>query len=482
MNRKIVFNITGKILQALAVIMLLPMFVSVIYKEKCAVSFLTAAIISFVLGLLLKVMTRNCKKDLYAREGFLIVALAWISASLIGCLPFYLSGEIPSFVDAFFEMVSGFTTTGASVVRNVELLSHGILFWRSFSHWIGGMGVLVFVVAFVGNLSDKAIHILRAEMPGPSVGKLVPRAKDTSKMLYIIYIAITLVQIILLVFGEMDLFEAVIHTFGTAGTGGFGIKSDSITGYSAYSQWVITVFMMIFGVNFNLYYLILIKRFRAVLKSTELWTYAGIAVISTLIIAFNIRGLFGTAADTVRNAAFQVATVMTTTGFATADFNLWPELSRSVLLILMFIGACAGSTAGGLKVSRIVILFKMGLREIKRMIHPRSVGSVKFEGKDVDEHTKNSITTYFAIYMMCFFMFFLLLSFEGEPFDFESNFSAVTACFNNIGPGFGVVGPMGSYALYSDFSKILLSFAMLLGRLEIFPIVIALIPSTWKRK
>ena len=482
MNRKIVFNITGKLLEALAFILLLPMVVSIIYREGEFLSFLIAAALSFIIGFVLVMFTKNCKKDLYAREGFLIVSLAWLSASLIGSLPFVLSGEIPSFFDAFFETVSGFTTTGASVVTDLSSLSHGTLFWRSFTHWIGGMGVLVFAVAFIGNLSDKAIHILRAEMPGPVVGKIVPRAKDTSKVLYFMYFFITLVQVILLWLGDMNLFEALIHTFGTAGTGGFGIKGDSVASYSAYSQWIITAFMLIFGINFNLYYLVLIKRFKAILKSTELRTYLGIAIVSVVIITLNINSAFPSFSDAIRAAAFQVSSIMTTTGFATSDFNLWPNLSKTVLLILMFVGACAGSTAGGLKVSRVVILFKMGLREIKRMIHPRSVGSVKFEGKEVDEHTKSSITTYFAVYMMCFFAILFLLSFEKAPFDFETNFSAVAACFNNIGPGFGLVGPMGSYAQYSEFSKILLSFAMLFGRLEIFPLLIALIPSTWRRK
>lgn len=482
MNRKIVFHITGKLLQALAFILLLPMIVSIIYKEGEFLAFLTAAAISFVIGITLVMLTKNCKKDLYAREGFLIVSLAWISASLIGCLPFILSGEIPNFFNAFFETVSGFTTTGASIVTNVEELSRGVLFWRSFTHWIGGMGVLVFVVAFVGNISDKAIHILRAEMPGPVVGKLVPRAKDTSKMLYIMYIVMTLMQIVLLWCGEMNLFEAVVHTFGTAGTGGFGLKSDSIASYSAYSQWIITVFMLVFGINFNLYFLLIIKRFRSVLKSTELWTYLGIVITSVVIVSVNISPAFTSLSDTIRTAAFQVSSIMTTTGYATTDFNLWPNLSKTILLILMFIGACAGSTAGGLKVSRVILLFKMGLREIKRMIHPRSVVSIKFEGKEVDDHTKHGVTTYFAVYMVCFFFIFLLLSFEEAPFDFETNFSAVAACFNNIGPGFGIVGPVGSFSGYSDFSKLVLSFAMLFGRLEIFPILIALIPSTWKKR
>ena len=485
MNRKIVFNVTGRLLQAMSLILLLPALISIIYRESSFISFLITAALSFILGFSLCLATRNYSKTLYAKEGFLIVSLAWISASLIGCLPFIISGEIPSFFDAFFETVSGFTTTGASIVPDIGKLSHGILFWRSFTHWIGGMGVLVFVVAFASNISDRAIHILRAEMPGPVVGKIVPRAKDTSKVLYIMYIAFTLVQIILLWCGDMNLFESIVHTLGTAGTGGFGMKPDSIAGFSAYSQWIITIFMLVFGVNFNLYYLMVIKRFKAVLKSTELWTYIGIFVSSTFLIFFNLLStpsVKGTISDLFRASAFQVSSIITTTGYSTVDFGTWPEFSKAVILILMFMGACAGSTAGGLKISRVIIIFKMGLREIARLIHPRSVGAVKFEGKDVDEQTKSNITTYFSVYMFCLFIIFLLLSLTGANFDFETNFTAVVTCFNNIGPGFGAVGPSGSFALYSDVSKMLLSFAMLFGRLEIFPLLIALNPYTWKKR
>ena len=481
MNRKIVFNITGRLLQTLALLLLLPMAVSLIYKEKCAWAFLITAVISVAIGSILRLVTKNHSKDLYAKEGFLIVSLAWVSASLIGCLPFIISGEIPNFADAFFEIVSGFTTTGASIITDVESISHGIHFWRSFSHWIGGMGVLVFVMAFVNNLSEKAIHIMRAEMPGPVVGKLVPRAKDTSKVLYIMYIVMTLVLVILLWLGDMNLFESLFHSFGSAGTGGFSMKSDGLASYSSYSQWIITAGMFIFGINFNLYYLIIIKRFKAVLKSTELWAYTGMVAVSTLLIALNIGSMYPTVGETVRHAAFQVSSIITTTGYTTVDFISWPSFSKAILLILMFVGGCAGSTAGGLKVSRAVILVKMGVREIKRMIHPRSVCSIKFEGKDVDDHTKHSITTYFGVYMIGILATFLIISLDG--FDFETNFTAAVTCFNNVGPGISkIVGPMGSFAGYSDFSKIVLSFSMLFGRLEIFPLLIALIPSTWKKR
>ena len=480
MNRKIVFKITGRLLEALSLILLLPMLVSIIYKEDCFLSFLITAGISLILGVALRLFTRNCKKDLYAKEGFLIVSLAWVSASLVGCLPFILSGEITSFADAFFETVSGFTTTGATVVTDISCLSHGILFWRSFTHWIGGMGVLVFMVAFLSNISDKAIHILRAEMSGPVVGKMVPRAKDTSKVLYTMYIALTVVQIALLCAGEMNLFEAAVHSFGTVGTGGFGIYGDSVGSYSAYSQWIIIIFMLISGVNFNLYYLLTVKRFKSVFKSEELWTYFGIFAVATLLIITNIHGMFSSVEETVRQAAFQVSSIITTTGFATSNFDLWPDFSKAIIFILLFTGACAGSTAGGLKLSRVVIMFKMIKKEIKRMIHPRSVATVKFEGKEVDDSVQKGITTYFFIYMLGILTTFVVLSLE--PFGFITNFTAAVTAFNNVGPGFGLVGPAGSFAAYSDFSKIFLSFAMLFGRLEIFPLLIALIPSTWKKK
>lgn len=342
------------------------------------------------------------------------------------------------------------------------------------------MGVLVFVMALLPNLTDRSIHIMRAEMPGPVVGKLVPKVKNTAKILYLIYIVMTAVEVILLLAGGMPFFESLLHSFGTAGTGGFGVKADSIGGYSPYIQWVIAVFMFIFGINFNLFYLALIRRFRSVFRSTEMWAYFGIVAVSIAVITGNILTSCSGISEALRLSSFQVVSVITTTGYATADFNLWPELSKAVLLILMFIGGCAGSTAGGIKVSRIVIMVKMVFNEIRFMVRPRSVNTVHFEGKTVDEQTQRSVANYFLIYILCYFSFFLLICFE--PFGFESNFTAVSACFNNVGPGFGVVGPNGSFAAYSAFSKIVLSFAMLLGRLEIFPLLIALSPRTWMRK
>ena len=356
MNRRIVFYQVGRLLQIEAFLLMLPLLVSIIYREKSFYSFIITALITWFIGFL---FTKICRKKdsttLYAREGFAIVALAWVMMSLAGALPFFISGEIPSFIDAFFETVSGFTTTGASVLSDVESLSHGMLFWRSFTHWVGGMGVLVFVMAIFPQESGRSIHIMRAEMPGPVVGKLVPKIKETAKILYLIYVVITIIQIILLLVGRMSLFESIVHSFGTAGTGGFGIKADSIAGYSPYIQWVIAIFMLIFGVNFNLYYLLLIKRFKSVLKSTELWCYIAIVVLSVAAISVNIYSSYSGFAETVRTATFQVSSIITTTGYATTDFNLWPGFSKMILVMLMFIGGCAGSTAGGFKLSRVLI-------------------------------------------------------------------------------------------------------------------------------
>ena len=480
MNRKKIFNMVGLMLEAEAALMLLPIIVSIIYGEKCLWSLLASAAIALAAGFILR---RICKTDnhvIYAREGFIMVALTWLAMSAAGALPFFISGEIPSYVDAFFETVSGFTTTGASILKNVEAMSHGLLFWRSFTHWVGGMGILVFVMAIVDGANDRSMHILRAEMPGPVIGKLLPRAKDTASILYKIYIGMTLAETILLLIGGMPLFESIVHAFGTAGTGGFGVKADSIAGYSPYLQWVITVFMFLFGVNFNLYYLLLIRRFRAAVQSSEFWYYLGIVVVSIALITGNILPMCKNFAEALRLSAFQVSSIITTTGYATTDFNLWPEFSKSILLLLMMVGACAGSTGGGLKVSRAVMLVKMVHKEVRHLLHPRSVNTVKFEGKVVDGATLKSVSSYFAVYMLCLLSTYLLLSLDA--FGMETNMSAAFACFNNIGPGFAAVGPVASYADYNIFSKIVLSLAMLLGRLEIFPLLLTLSPATWAKK
>lgn len=470
----------GQIIKLEAVLLVLPLAVSIIYRERCALSFLITALASLFVGFAVTLISKPGNRLIYAKEGFVIVALAWLALSAIGAVPFVLSGEVRSYADAFFETVSGFTTTGASVLTDIEGMSHGLLFWRSFTHWVGGMGVLVFIMAIIPSVCDRSIHILRAEMPGPVMGKLVPKLKQTAKILYLIYIVMTVLEMILLLCGGMSLFDSALHSFATAGTGGFGIKGDSIASYSPYLQWVIAAFMFLFGINFNIYYLLLVRRFRSVLKSTETWCYIAICLISVAIITGNIYSIYGNLPDSVRASAFQVASLVTTTGFSTADFNLWPGLSKGILLILMFIGGCAGSTAGGLKVSRVVMMIKMIRREFMKMIHPRSVSAVRIEGKKVDDTTLNGVNVYFVLYMVIYFAAFLLLCLE--PFDFETNFTAVAACYNNIGPGFGAVGPMGSFSGYSAFSKIVLSATMLLGRLEIYPLLFALIPSTWTKK
>ncbi|MBS5661408.1 MAG: TrkH family potassium uptake protein [Clostridiales bacterium] len=480
MNRRMIFYVIGQIINIEAALLLLPAAVSLYYKEGCLTAFLITAGIALAFGLTLTLTSCPGNHLIYAKDGFVIVTLAWLAMSAIGALPFVISGEIPNYIDAFFETVSGFTTTGASVLTNVEKMSQGLLFWRSFTHWIGGMGVLVFVMAIIPNISDRSIHIIRAEMPGPIVGKLVPKLKNTAKILYLIYIVMTVLEVVFLLCGGMPLYDSVVHAFGTAGTGGFGIKASSIAGYSPYLQWVIAIFMLLFGINFNIYYLVLIRRFRSVFRSTEMWSYIGLVVLSVAAITVNIYPVSQSFSEALRLSAFQVSSVITTTGYATADFNLWPEMSKGILLFLMFIGGCAGSTAGGLKVSRVVILLKMIRRELNRMLHPRSVSVVKFEGKQVDEATLNSVSIYFVLYIICFCVIFFVLCFE--PFDFATNFSATAACFNNVGPGFGAVGPAASYQGYSALSKTVLSIAMLLGRLEIFPLLLAFSPSTWAKK
>lgn len=480
MNLKMIANTVGRMILTEAGLLVLPLVVSLLYGESCFMAFIWTILIAAVIGLSLLLFCKPKSQIIYAREGFVIVSATWLLFSVIGALPFVLSGEIPSFADAFFETVSGLTTTGASILTDVEAISHGLLFWRSFTHWVGGMGVLVFIMAILPECSGRPIHILRAEMPGPIVGKLVPKIKDTAKILYLIYIVMTVLEIVLLLCGGMSLFDSAVHAFGTAGTGGFGVKADSIASYSPYLQWVIAIFMLLFGVNFNLYYLLLIRRFRSAFKSAELWTYLGIVLVSATLIAANVFRLYDGVEESVRQAFFQVSSVMTTTGYATTDFSLWPDFSKAILLILMFIGGCAGSTAGGLKVSRLLVLCRMIRREFRHMLHPRSVNTVQLEGKSLNESALSGFSTYFALYVGCLAAVFLVLSFE--PFGLETNFSAAVACFNNVGPGFGAVGPAGNYAAYSVLSKFVLSVAMLLGRLEIYPLLLAVLPATWSKK
>lgn len=481
MNKRMIFSTLGKLTIFEAILMIFPLITSLIYWEiKTVIAFAIAIAIATLVGFSLHFGFKTTNKIIYAREGFIIVAFSWLIMSAIGAIPFVINGDIPSYIDAFFETVSGFTTTGATILRDVEILSRGTLFWRSFTHWVGGMGVLVFVMAILPSISDRSIHIMRAEMPGPIVGKIVPKARQTARILYVIYFAMTIIEIVLLLFGGMPLFDSIVHSFGTAGTGGFGIYNDSIASYSPYLQWVITIFMFLFGINFNLFYLIIIRKAKSAFKSGELWAYIAISFTAVAIICANTYSMFDSFGEMLRVSSFQVSSFITSTGYATVNVNMWPTLSKTVLIILMFIGACAGSTGGGFKVARIVMLIKMVKQELKRVIHPRSVTAVKFEGKVVDKTTLNSVSSYLAIYLLFFIGTLLIISFES--FTFETNFTAALSCINNIGPIFSEIDPNVTFANYTGFSKIILSFAMLFGRLEIYPLLIALTPSTWTKK
>lgn len=481
MNYKMMGRLIGQILFLEGLFMLPALGISLFQGETGAIhGFLAAlALIAVATGTLM-LLCKGAPNAFYATEGMVCVAFSWIIMSLMGCLPFYISREIPHFVDAFFETVSGFTTTGASILPEVEPMSKGLLYWRSFSHWVGGMGVLVFLLALApsGKGSGFTMHLLRAESPGPSVGKLVPKMRETAAILYLLYIAITVLDFIFLVIGKMPVFEAICTAFGTAGTGGFGVKNDSIAGYSPYLQNVTTVFMLLFGVNFSCYYLLLIRQFRSVFKDEELRTYASIVIGSILLIAWNIRGLYPTLEETLRHAAFQVSSIITTTGFATTDFDLWPAFSKTILLCLMVVGACAGSTGGGMKVARVLLLFKSLKRNIDKVLHPRKLKPVRNNGQVVDEKIIDTTNAYLAAYVIILFVSFIIISLDG--YSTGTNFSAILCCFNNIGPGVEAVGPTCNFAHFSDLSKLTLILDMLLGRLEIFPILVLFSANTWK--
>ncbi len=467
----------GRILLIEAGLMLLPVIVALIYGES-PVPFLAAIAGLAAVGAALS-RRKPRQSTLYARDGFAVVALVWLLMSAFGALPLVLSGDIPSFVNAFFETVSGFTTTGATILTEVETLSRSGLFWRSFTHWIGGMGVLVFVLIVLPVTGGSAMHLLRAEAPGPSVGKLVSRMKDTSRILYGIYLVMTLLLVVLLLLGGMPLFDACIHAFGTAGTGGFSCRNLSIGAYnSVYFDAVIGVFMLLFGVNFNLYYLLLLKKVKDVFCSEELRAYLIIVAAAVAAITVNLLQTYETAAAALRHAFFQVASIITTTGYATADFNTWPTFSKMILLLLMFIGGCAGSTAGGMKVSRAVILGKASYADMKKMLHPNAVSTVRIEGKPLPEHQLRGVYVYTSVYLILMAFSMLLLSLEG--FDMTTTVTSVITCINNVGPGLEAVGPMGNFSAYSPWAKLLLSFDMLAGRLEIFPMLLLFAPSIWK--
>lgn len=478
MNYAMIAYVIGWILNCEGFLMLLPCLTAVIYQETAGFSFAAAMALCFLFGVPLTV--RKPKNMVfYTKEGFVSVSLSWIVLSVMGSLPFLFSGSITNPVDALFETVSGFTTTGASILSDVEALPRCILFWRSFTHWIGGMGVLVFLLSLLPLTGGYHMNLMKAESPGPSVEKLVPKIQSTAKILYSIYVAMTILEVLLLLAGNMPLFDALTTTFGTAGTGGFGIKNDSMASYSPYLQNVVTVFMILFGINFNFYFLLLMRKPKKAMKNEEVRCYLAIIAITISIITFNIRGLYPSIMEAFQQAAFQVGSIITTTGFATTDFNTWPQVSRTILVMLMFVGACAGSTGGGIKVSRFVILLKTVNKELHLFLHPKGVRKISMDGKVVEHEVVRSINVFMTAYVLVFAFSILLVGFDNH--DLITNFTAVAATLNNIGPGLELVGPSQNFGLFSDPAKCVLIFDMLAGRLELFPLLLLFVKDTWKR-
>ena len=482
MNYKIMGRFIAQILILEGLFMLPAAGISAGYGEWRSVqSFLLTIVLILATWGILMLLCRKAPKTMGAKDGLVCVGLSWIIMSIFGCLPFWFSREIPNYVDAFFETVSGFTTTGASILSDVEALPWGMLYWRSFTHWVGGMGVLVFLLAVGPGEGNKGftMHLLRAESPGPSVGKLVPKMRKTAAILYILYIALTVANIIFLLLGKMPLFDAVCTAFGTAGTGGFGIKNDSLASYSPYIQNVTTVFMILFGVNFSCYYLLLLRQFKGVFKDEELRLYFGIILTAILLIVLDVRDLYATLEETIRHVAFQVGSIITTTGFSTVDFDLWPSFSKTILVCLMMVGACAGSTGGGMKIARLMLIMKSLRRNIRKTLNPRKVMAVRNNGIVIDEQILDNTNAYLAAYVLIIVAIFVIISLDG--FSVGTNFTAVICTFNNIGPGLEAVGPTCNFSIFSDFSTFVLSIGMLAGRLEIFPILVLFSRSAWKR-
>lgn len=478
MNYSIIIYIIGWILKLEAAFMLLPCITALVYGEKTGFVFLFTMILCLAAGIPLT-LKKPKQKAFYTKEGFVTVALSWIVLSVMGAVPFVLSGVIPHPIDALFETVSGFTTTGASILSDVECLPHCILIWRSFTHWIGGMGVLVFILSLLPLTGGYHMNLMKAESPGPSVGKLVPKVQSTAKILYSIYLGLTLLQIIFLLCGKMPLFDTLCTAFGTAGTGGFGIRNDSMGGYSIYIQVVVTVFMILFGINFNVYFFLLTKKFAQAFKSEEVRYYLGIIAVAIVIITFNVRHMFGSVEEALQQVSFQVGSIITTTGFATTDFNMWPQVSKTILIMLMFVGACAGSTGGGINVSRFVILCKTIRKELHLYIHPNAVKKIKMDQKVIPHEVVRATNIFLIVYVLIFFGSVFLIAFDN--FDYTTNFTAVAATLNNIGPGLELVGPTQNFNLFSYFSKSILIFDMLAGRLEIFPLLLLFVKDTWKK-
>ena len=479
MNYSIILYILGCLLKFESGFLLLPVLVGIIYKEDTIFSYLSVAAICLILGMILSYKKPE-NKDLFFKEGFVTVASSWTIMSIFGALPFVLTGDIPSYVDALFETISGFTTTGSSILPSVENLTRTSLFWRSFTHWIGGMGVFVFIMAILPLMGGSTMNLMRAESTGPSISKLVPHVKDTAKILYGMYIGLTLSQFIILLLLQLPAFDAITITFGTVGTGGFGVLNDSLASYSPAIQYTVTIFLILSGINYTAYFYILSFRIKDALQIEEVRWYLIIIVAAVTVITFNISSMYPTFEESFRHASHQVATIITTAGFATANFDTWPELSKCILVILMFIGACSGSTAGGMKISRVVMLIKTIKKELSLIIHPREVRKIRMDGHVVDPQTLRNTNVFFVIYILLTLITTLLISIDN--FDFTTNFTAVVATLNNIGPGLNMVGPTQNFSIYSNFSKFVLMFNMLAGRLELFPMIIMLMPSTWRRK
>ena len=479
MNYSIILYILGCVLKFESAFLLLPAIVGFFYKENAAFSYLFTAALCLIVGSVMS-HKKPTSKNLFIREGFVTVAASWVIMSIFGAIPFILTDDIPNYVDALFETISGFTTTGSSILSDVEALSKTGLFWRSFTHWVGGMGVLVFIMAILPLMGGSSMNLMKAESTGPAVSKLVPHAKDTAKILYGMYITLTLCEIAMLLLFRMPLYDALVTTFGTVGTGGFGIYNNSLAGYSSEIQVIVTIFLVLSGINYTAYFYIFSYKFKEAFRIEEVRWYLIIFFSAVAIITYNIRGLYSTTGESLRHAAFQVASIITTAGFATADFDLWPELSKCILVIIMIIGSCSGSTAGGMKISRVIMLIKTIKKELSLIVHPREVRKIRMDGRVLDHETLRNTNVFFVVYFVILLISTLLLSIDN--FDFTTNFTATIATLNNIGPGLAMVGPTRNFAIYSPFSKFILMFNMLAGRLELFPLVVMMLPSTWKRK
>ena len=479
MNYRMLRYLLGCILLIEAILLLLPLATALIYHEDILPFVYTICLLLVIAVPCVILKPKN--RQIYAKEGFVCVSAAWILLSVFGALPFVFSGTIPNYIDALFETVSGFTTTGATILTAIEGLDHGILFWRSFTHWVGGMGVLVFMLAILPSAGGEAIHLMRAEVPGPTKGKLVPKMRQTALILYGIYIVLTCIEIVALLLCGLPLYDSIVNSFATAGTGGFVPLNNSIAGYAnPAAEWVIAIFMLLFGINFNLFFFVLVGRVKDAIKSEELRVYLSILVVAVIAISVNTFQTIGNLGDTIRTSFFQVSSIMTTTGFVTVEFNDWPVFSKTILTLLMIIGACAGSTAGGLKISRIIIVFKNIFREIKHMIRPRSINVIRLDGEVVPDETVRSATGYLTVYLLAIIICFVLISLDG--WSMETNLTATLSCINNIGPALGDIGAMGNFSVFSDFSTIVLTFAMLFGRLEFVPMIVLFSPFAWKKR